>query len=57
MGCPTAPSLTLPTQWALTLGNVLHIHLVRKDLLQPLHEQQGFVVTLDTVLTTVEHLI
>lgn len=42
---------------ALTLGNALHVRLVGKEVLQPLHEQQSLVVALDAVLPTVEHLV
>lgn len=51
------PTPLCPSAQSLTLGDVLHIRLVCEDLLQPLHEQQGLVVALDTVLPTVEHLI
>ena len=37
---------------ALTLGNALHVRLVGKEVLQPLHEQQSLVVALDAVLPT-----
>lgn len=53
-GCPLPLS---PGPAALTLGDVLHVRLVRENLLQPLHEQQGLVVALDTVLPAVEHLV
>lgn len=47
----------LDSPLALTLGNVLHIRLVAKDVLQPLHEQQGLVIALNTVFPAMEHLI
>lgn len=46
-----------PLNAQLALGDVLHVCLVREELLQPLHEQQGLVVALDTVLSAVEHLV
>lgn len=55
-----APALAPPLPHgrpALTLGDVLHVRLVREKLLQSLHEQQGLVVALDTILPAVEHLI
>lgn len=54
---PAPPPSPAPRRPALTLGDVLHVRLVREKLLQSLHEQQGLVVALDTILPAVEHLV
>lgn len=46
-----------PLNAQLAFGNVLNVCLVRESVLQPLQQQQGFVISRYTALSVLEHLI